>query len=250
MRPVNNIVFADGVVGLRLVKWLLDNYRDDVGLVVVVSENEIYDTVIVHDVPCVFYSSDEKLLQDIAELKVGFDFGFLLWWPKIIRDQVIQSAKLGFINTHPSLLPYNRGKNYNFWAIVEGAPFGVTLHFVDAGVDSGDIVAQQCIPYSWEDTGGTLYYRAQSEMVNLFQALYPDLRRGVFHRVKQDLSQGSFHRGAELESASEIDLGAQYFAKDLLNLLRARTFEGFPACYFEEHGEQYEVRVSISRRAK
>jgi len=247
---MNNIVFADGAVGLRLVQWLLANYKDDIALVVTVSENDIYACALASGVTCVCYSTDAQLVLDIAATQKKIDFGFLIWWPKIIREEIISTVASGFINTHPSLLPYNRGKNYNFWALVEGAPFGVTLHFVDTGVDSGDIVAQRPIPYTWEDTGATLFHRAQSEMVVLFQLTYPEFRSGTFKRIKQDLSKGSFHKASELEPASEVELDKTYTAKDLINLLRARTFEGFPACYFEEHGEQYEIRVSISRRIK
>ncbi|NYT46280.1 hypothetical protein H0A64_15755 [Alcaligenaceae bacterium] len=45
-------------------------------------------------------------------------------------------------------------------------------------------------------------------------------------------------------------MDASYKARDLLNLIRARTFDGYPACVFEEREEQYEVRITISRRSK
>ena len=45
-----------------------------------------------------------------------------------------------------------------------------------------------------------------------------------------------------------IDLDREYRARDLLNLLRARTFPGYPACSFVADGTEYEVRVSITRK--
>ncbi len=51
----------------------------------------------------------------------------------------------------------------------------------------------------------------------------------------------------ELQPASRIDLDRQSSARQLLNLLRARTFPGYPACHFEDKGEMYEVRVDIRR---
>ncbi|MCS6820651.1 MAG: hypothetical protein NZ551_02175, partial [Microscillaceae bacterium] len=68
-----------------------------------------------------------------------------------------------------------------------------------------------------------------------------------YRRIPQVKSEGSFHWGKELEQASQIDLDATYTARNLLNLLRARTFEGYPSCYFIENGEKYEVRINIKR---
>jgi len=156
----------------------------------------------------------------------------------------------GFINTHPSLLPYGRGKHYNFWSIVDHVPFGVSLHVVDEGVDSGDIVAQFEIPYDWEDTGGSLYRKATDAMLKLVHETYPRLRGLDFETRRQDLAAGTFHRGSELEPASSIALDQTCVARDLLNRLRARTFPGYPACTFADGEDVYEVRVEIKRKSR
>jgi methionyl-tRNA formyltransferase len=144
-------------------------------------------------------------------------------------------------------LPYNRGKHYNFWAIVEEAPFGVTLHHVDEGVDRGDIAFQARIETGWEDTGETLYRKAQVAIVRLFRDAFDDIVAGRIPRTPQDLGAGSFHLARELEPASRIDLDAPCTARQLLNVLRARTFPPHPAAWFEAGGEKYEVRVQINR---
>jgi len=131
--------------------------------------------------------------------------------------------------------------------LVEEAPFGASLHFVDQGIDSGDVIAQSRIDYNWEDNGETLYKKAALEMVALFKRAYPEIRKLRFNRIVQNLEQGSIHYAHELEGASKIDLDKQYKARDLLNLLRARTFEGFPSCWFEDNGEKHEVRITINK---
>jgi methionyl-tRNA formyltransferase len=124
----------------------------------------------------------------------------------------------------------------------------VSLHFIDASVDTGDLLAQQPIPYDWEDSGGTLHGKATKAIVNLFKESYPDFRQLKFQRRKQDSDKGTFHLSKELDPASHIDLDKQYRARDLLNLLRARTFPGFPACWFDDDDGQFEVRVEIKRK--
>jgi methionyl-tRNA formyltransferase len=188
--------------------------------------------------------TDDRL--DRAQLAKA-DVALLAWWPHIVRRELLALPRVGFLNCHPSLLPHNRGKHYNFWALVEQAPFGVTIHWVTEDVDAGDIAFQAPITTSWEDTGETLYRRARTATVELFAASYDRIRRGDIPRIPQDLARGSFHKSAEIDGASRIDLDRDVRARDLLNLLRARTFVGHPASWFVEDGERYEVRVEIRK---
>jgi methionyl-tRNA formyltransferase len=239
------LLCADHKVGLEITRILVDQYAGDLAMVVTVGDNEIFHLAKDANVPVRIFATSEELMAHLQGIEI--DLGLLAWWPKLIASPLLDVPRNGFINTHPSLLPYNRGKHYNFWAIIEEVPFGVTLHRVDAGIDSGDILAQAEIEYDWCDNGGSLYRKAQDAMVDLFRLTYPALRLGDMPNRRQDLSKGSFHRAAELESASHIDLDASYRGRDILNRLRARTFHGHPGCWFEENGKRYEVRIDIRR---
>lgn len=85
-------------------------------------------------------------------------------------------------------------------------------------------------------------------MITLFRDTYPATRELNFQPKSQDLTQGSFHMAAELDTASEVDLEHSYVARDLLNLLRARTFAGHPSCWFRDGEEEFEVRIEIKRK--
>jgi methionyl-tRNA formyltransferase len=238
------IILADKVVGLHITQFLLKEYPEDLSLVVTTQENEIYYLVKNQGIPVTIFDSEEGVKSRLTEI---IDLGVMAWWPKILKTLLLEIPIHGFINTHPSLLPYNRGKHYNFWALVEQAPFGVTLHRVDSGVDTGDIVAQKKIPYDWCDTGGTLYIKAQEAIESLFYQTYPMLRTGIFDSTRQKTDGGSFHHSYEMDQASFIDLDQIYRGRDLINLLRARTFEGYPACTFKDSGNHYEISVKIRK---
>jgi methionyl-tRNA formyltransferase len=244
---MNLLLMAHAAVGLEIFRWLSKHYRNDLSLVVTVDEDDIFYEAKATGIECCALSSVADIAAHAALLGVVFDLGVLAWWPKLIREPVIDLPRQGFVNTHPSLLPYNRGKHYNFWALAEQAPFGVSLHFVDSGVDSGDIIAQQEIPYDWEDTGKTLFCKAQAAMPQLFAECYPRLRSLNVNRQKQDLSRGSFHLATEMDQMCRINLDDSYTARDLLNLVRARTFEGHPACRFTDDDVEYEVVVTIKK---
>ncbi|MEP6778825.1 MAG: formyltransferase family protein [Gemmatimonadaceae bacterium] len=247
-RGMKLMVMAEDVVGLNVARWLLSNYECDVALVVTMARNEIFHEAVARGVPAIVFESDAQVVSYCRDNNLEIDLGLVVWWPRIIHEPLLTLASEGLINTHPSLLPYNRGKHYNFWALVEQAPFGVSLHFINDGIDCGDIVAQAPIVCSWEDSGETLFLKARDAMIELVCATYPRLRALNVTRKHQDASLGSFHLAKELEPASLIDLDQSYQARDLLNLLRARTFAGHPSCWFADGNDEFEVRVNIRRK--
>jgi methionyl-tRNA formyltransferase len=242
------LLLADGHVGLEITRWLIANYRNDIGLIVTTVDNDAATVARGAQVPWLVFQSSAQVADFAAKERLSFDLGLLAWWPKIILSPLLDLPRHGFVNTHPSLLPYSRGKHYNFWSIVERVPFGVSLHMVEQGIDSGDVIAQIEIPYDWEDTGGSLFRKAGEAMLVLVRQTYPKLRDLDFGTSPQDLAAGKFHRASELEPASLIDLDKTYSARDLLNRLRARTFPGYPACTFSDGDATYEVRVDIKRK--
>ena len=239
-------LLADGDVGLKILEYLLDRFPSDIAMVVATKNNEISELSSKHGVATFIYEEQEqeKLALELSERAISL--GVMAWWPFILPASIITKPTNGFVNTHPSLLPHNRGKHFSFWALVEQAPFGVSLHFVTTQIDAGDVIAQQRIPYDWSDTGGSLYAQAKTQMIELFRSTYPSLRSGSISAHQQELSAGSFHRSDEISEASEIKLDEHYSARSLLNLLRAKMFDGKAGCTFTEDGIKYEVFVTIS----
>lgn len=243
--------FGDRYVGKESLSFLFEFYPDDIKCIVVVDESSELISIIKEnkfDFNNVIYSKDlykEETIKFIRELNL--DYIVLAWWPQIIKKPILGITKKGIVNFHPSLLPYCRGKNPNFWSIVEEVPFGVSIHFIDDGIDSGEIIFQKEIDKTWEDTGETLYNKSLINMVRLFKESYPKLLKEEFNTKKQESEKKTFHYFKELDKKCEIILEKEYKAKDLLNLIRARTFEFYPACYFYDEGEKYEVRININK---
>lgn len=171
--------------------------------------------------------------------------GILAWWPYIIRGALLRIPAKGWLNFHPSYLPFNRGKHPNFWCLVDETPCGVTLHFIDEGIDSGQIVAQRHIPVTWEDTGETLYLKSRDQIVELFEEKFDAIVAGTVQSIPQERGVGSMHKAAELDGASQIELDGTYSARRLLNIIRARMFPPHPTAFFFENGKKYSVQVII-----
>jgi methionyl-tRNA formyltransferase len=242
-------IMADGKVGSDLLSWCLSEYRDQLTLVVVAAENALASMARDAGVTTHVFKDETTLCAELDQLKPMPHVGFLLWWPQIVRAPLLDRPDLTLLNTHPSLLPHNRGKHPNFWAIVEEVPFGVSLHHVTGQVDAGAIFSQAEIEYDWTDTGESLYYKGQNAMIALVKRALPaTLSEDELPLVPQDSTSGSAHLARELEPVSRIDLDRDYKARDLLNLLRARTFTGYPGCSFEDGGQTYEISIKIGEK--
>src|SRR5690606_31461343 len=142
---------------------------------------------------------------------------------------------------------WNRGAHPNVWSIVEGTPAGVTLHHVDDGVDTGDIIAQRRIPVEPTDTGQSLYARLEQASVELFRDTWPAIADGTAPRTPQPAEAGSSHRARDLAQLDEIDLDRTFTARALIDILRARTFPPFEGAHFTVEGRKVGVRISLKQ---
>lgn len=79
---------------------------------------------------------------------------------RIISEQTIKSVETIMINMHLGITPKYRGVHGGYWALAmnDAENCGVTIHKVDAGIDTGNIIAQQVIPISFEDNFCTYPY--------------------------------------------------------------------------------------------
>jgi len=109
-------------------------------------------------------SSD--VIDEINEIKP--DIIISAYYRKIFPKELLSASKLGVINIHPSLLPYYRGPVPTAWAIINNEKeFGITIHQVDSGIDTGDILVQEKYDIHDDETGHDLYLRAMEKGAEL-----------------------------------------------------------------------------------
>jgi len=174
------------------------------------------------------------------------DLAVSVLFRNILRVPFLSLFPKGCINVHPAYLPYNRGVYPNVWSIVDKTPAGVTLHYIDEGLDTGDIIAQQEIAIEPTDTGGSLYGKLEHAALELFVRTWPLIEAGKAPRTKQDPTQGTSHRLKDVESIDEIDVEKLYRGDELINLIRARTFPPYQGAYFRYKGRKIYLRLDLS----
>ncbi len=181
----------------------------------------------------------ERIAQLKAEMGVSVLFGYLL------KPDFLSLFPKGCINLHPAYLPYNRGAYPNVWSIVDQTPAGVTLHYVDEGIDTGDIIRQRKVPVLCTDTGETLYHRLEVAGLQLLRETWPDIRAGRIERTAQLRESGTSHKTGDTAQIDEIRLAEYYRAEDLLNILRARTFPPHRGAFIRSAGRKVHVRIQF-----
>ena len=187
---------------------------------------------------------DSNTLDAIAGLHP--ELGVSVLYGYIFGPELLRLFPRGIVNLHPSLLPWNRGAFPNVWSLIDGTPSGVTLHWIDEGVDTGDVIAQREVMVEPVDTGATLYRKLEAAGISLFAETWASIRNGTAPRIPQQPGTGTYHRTTDVRTVDRIDLDEPTTARSLLNRLRARTFRPFESTWFEtEDGRRVQLRVDL-----
>jgi len=126
-------------------------------------------------------------IQTIKDIQP--DLILSVYYRNIFPKELIAIPKIGCVNIHPAKLPDYRGPVPTAWAIQNGEnTFGITIHYIDEGIDTGDILVQNEYPIEDDDTGYSLYVKAMSlgtEMIKenlvdiIAQKLTPVPQKGI-----------------------------------------------------------------------
>jgi hypothetical protein len=114
----------------------------------------------------------------------------LLLGADIVPVPVLAIPRLGTINAHYGLLPGYRGMNVTEWSVLHGDPVGVTVHLVDAGVDTGDILLREQIRIAPGETFATLRRKHQDVAARLLVRAALQLRDGTSRPLPQAPGEG------------------------------------------------------------
>ncbi len=116
---------------------------------------------------------------------------------RIISSEVINSTKARFINIHAGITPLYRGVHGAYWAMAMGDKenCGVTIHYIDKGIDTGGILAQGIITSSKKDNFNTYPYLQFSTGANLFAEVIQKFNDGVLYekQAPKGLSKLWYH---------------------------------------------------------
>jgi methionyl-tRNA formyltransferase len=156
--------------------------------------------------------------------EIGPDLCISMSYDQIIRRRVLEVPRKGFINFHAGKLPLYRGRNVINWAIINNeTEIGLTAHYLDEGIDTGDIILQKTLPIEWQDT----YSHVLSKVTDGFPALMSETVRqisdGRAYRRSQSGLQGTYY-GRRKQGDESIDWSKS--SLETYNKIQAITHPG------------------------
>src|ERR1700704_2009624 len=198
------LFIGTGEIGVPALRWLLESEEHE--LVGVVTQPDkpvgraqrieappIKAALAGHDVP-IFQPKRIKSEEAVAEIRaLAPDVIVVMAYGQILPRAVLEIPRVACLNLHASLLPRHRGAAPIQGAIVAGdRESGITVMYMDEGLDTGDMLLQSRLEIAADETGGSLHDRlAQIAPDALHEALV-QLQRGNAPRIPQDSSVATY----------------------------------------------------------
>lgn len=159
----------------------------------------------------------EEMLPLIQSLEPDFLFSF--YYRHLLPESILKVPRKGALNLHGSLLPKYRGRAPVNWAVLHGEEeTGVSLHYMVAKADAGDVVAQRSVPILPNDTAGEVMAKITWAAERLLLETVPNLLEGTASRTPINLAEGSYF-GRRSPKDGRIEW--KWAAQRIHNLVRA-----------------------------
>lgn len=187
---------------------------------------------------------DEELYETLKSLKP--DVIVVVAFGQILPQKILDIPKYGSVNVHGSLLPKYRGAAPIQWAIISGEKVtGITTMYMDAGMDTGDMIQKVEVKIEDDDNFGTLYEKMKVKGGELIVQTLEKIADGVAPRVKQP---DDFTLAPMIEKTlGNIDWNNN--SGDIRNLVRG--LNPIPGAYTNIDGQKMKIwRVEFSNMEK
>ena len=161
----------------------------------------------------------EDSLKKIS--KYNCDILVSMSFNQIFKSEIINLTRYKIINCHAGKLPYYRGRNILNWVLINDEDeFGITVHFVDNGIDTGDIILQRTFPIEDDDNYSTLLNLSFLECANI---LYDSLILFLDDRVRpinqKTIDSLGMYCGRRTEGDEVIDWND--YSRNVFNFIRS-----------------------------
>jgi methionyl-tRNA formyltransferase len=195
------LIFGYGELGVTAAETLIDAGAEVVGLVAP-SNRTGPDVDLVRSFAAqqglpVYLQPPRKQSAPFVEQLRALNLDIILVWSysMILPPDVIDVPRLGCVNVHGGLLPEYRGGHVMQWAIINGeTETGVSLHYIDEGVDTGPVIAIKRFPIEWEDDAATVRQGLKAAGQELLKEWWPAIATGTAPREQQDEFRAAYYR--------------------------------------------------------
>lgn len=221
--------FADGPWGHKAFENIISDSTLDIAFVTVRYDKrdaELLRLAEEYDIP-VELSKNINSDDFIAKMKdYDVDLFVSMSFNQIFRTEMINLPRYKAINCHAGKLPFYRGRNILNWALInDEKEFGITVHYFDEGIDTGDIILQETYPITDEDNYATLLTRAYGGCADVLYKAIKMIQNNEVKRIKQcDIDPVGMYCGMRKAGDEIIDWNQS--SRELFNFVRALCIPG------------------------
>lgn len=184
-------------------------------------------------------SESSEFVKKLRRIKPDLIYAWS--YPMILPAEIIGIPRYGCVNVHMGLLPEYRGVNGVRWALLKGEEkTGVTIHFMDSGIDSGDMISRVSFPITAEDDIVSLMKKSKIAGLRLLENCWQQIVSGKVKAIPQDESKARNYT-AEMSSFDKIDWSKSNI--EIHNLIRASALP-FPGVFTNFNGKKLKIRKS------
>jgi len=127
--------------------------------------------------------------------RISPDIIFCLGYPRLLSPELLKIPKLGCIGFHPTPLPKNRGRHPIIWTLaLRLEKTASTFFFLDSKADSGDIISQETIEISSEETAASLYDKLNIIGMKQLREIWKHLNEGTLKSFPQIEKEATWWR--------------------------------------------------------
>lgn len=201
-----------------------------------ISQTLILEEAIKHGIRVIQpYSLNQSVVDFIRNLTP--DLIVVAGYTKILPEIILRVPKIGNINVHPSLLPQYRGPAPTFWQLLNGEKkSGITVHYLDKEIDTGDIILQRTIDIDDIDTNGTLFLKVMKFGADVIIDALKAIEKDNVSLIKQSSCNASY---APAYSKKDTRIEWSKTAVQINNLIRASN--PWPGAYSKLNGIEITV---------
>ena len=176
---------------------------------------------------------DEGVMDQVREWNP--DIVVVIGYQFFLPDEFLNIAPMGVVNFHTSLLPRHCGRHPGFWTIWYGdEQSGMCVHFMDSGLDTGEIAYKSYVPVENGDTVDTLYDRIWKNDEGIVKQLLDDIESNSIPRTPQDKSEYTYNY---VPHEKDFELDFRQTAQLLVNRCTVKPNKS----YIVLNGTQYPV---------
>ena len=226
--------FGDGKWAHNTLKKIIYNKKIEIKIVILRKspDKEIQNFCKKFKIKCLIFNNVNSNKAFLEFKKLGTNFGISVSYDQIFKKKIMNLFQYGIINFHAGNLPFYRGRSPINWAIINGENFiGLTVHFIDKNIDTGDIIYQRKLKISKIDDFKKVILKVYKLSPSLVEKAIYLISKNKVNRIKQKNihNYGSYYKKRKL---GDENICWSKSSLEIFNLIRgickpgvmARTF--------------------------